>query len=266
MTTTSEHIISLAREHLGDNNVIAIWKSTHRSDMYDINYYYVIVRNAQNLGIDNSLTADFLLSVNATAKLGEITEIYFGTENNHIELADDDCVIFSVIDDLSNYKTSNSPQLEYRDQKGQYDINTQVSSLLAKKHETYDQCFEILRPRFEDEHDTMYGTCRMLFYMYEHLPKKIVLDWFSHETPLMKQLRHSSPFSAGLKYIDKSEYDNTIHYVVNNPEKFPPRPGYDWWLQDLLDKGGIHINNYTQRYIPDDILETVEIHYLGQDF
>lgn len=90
--------------------------------------------------------------------------------------------------------------------------------------------------------------------MHDNLPPDLVLEWFSYGTPLMSRLRHSSPFTYAYEVADRQEIDTLRHHVVNHPELYPPRPGYDIWLDKILQMGGEHVNEFTRRYIPDAML------------
>lgn len=261
MDVKNKHTITdICIRYLGIDNVIAIWRSTWLSERFGINYICAIVRDGRISDKPSPLLSmNFTMSVQATAKTGHITEIAFGDEGYHQPIRDDDEIIYSTVSDLSRYKEYPLPSQEQEDRKGYYVINSLVSSLLAEKYDAYEHCFERMRPRYENPKDTMYGTCHMLFYMKDNLPKDIVLDWFRHDTPVMQQMRHSSPFVHAIPFADDGEYDELTHYVVNHPDEYPPRYHYQLWLNRILSMGGEHINDFTRQYIPDDVLSNLAL-------
>lgn len=255
MEKKNQHIFSCFTSFLEGKNILAIWRDTDLSLADGIDIFYGILDDAHDTAGSSTLTKPFLMSVEATKKIGDITEIYYGDMEYHIPLkVNDDTIYVDDGIDVSLLSQDMVPSRPPRDDKGYYAVKSLASSILAERHGWYEECFDRLRPRAENENDTLFGTCQMLFYMHDNLPPETVLDWFRHDTPLMRQLRHSSPFAYAAARAPHGEYDELVFDIVNNPEKYPPLPSHQIWLESILAKGGNHINDFTKRFIPQDRL------------
>lgn len=247
------HIVQCFQEHLGEDNVTLAWKSSNMSDRCEIDIFYSVLQDGRGLSSNGIVTPSLEMSVEATAKTGKITEMYYGGPEYRARICEDDPIIHgSVNESKPSCPLLYSPPA--RDDKGYYAVKSAAAALLTEKYEMYEESFNALRPRFENPSDSLFGTCQMLFYMHDHLEPKQVLSWFQHDTPLIRQLRHSSPFYYVSSRVPKEEYDALIYDIVNHPEKYRPLPSHQIWLDSILDAGGIHINDFTRQFIPENRL------------
>lgn len=254
MKNNFEHIVSCFRNMLGRDNIIAIWKSMRLSNMCGIDVFYAVIRSGKHLSRPDGMDLSLLMSVEMTSETNTITEMYYGNDEYHVELSDEDIIIYADTDDVETLKTSPFPPNPPRDDKGYYAVKSVASSILAKRHGTYEECFDTIRTRAQNEQDTTSITYQQLLYMHDKLASDIVLDWFQHDTPLIRRLRHSSPFSHESSRTPKTEYDALIYDIVNHPEKYHPLPSHQIWLESILAAGGLHINDFTKQFIPENRL------------
>lgn len=250
MDSKLRHIVIEAFRSVFRDKVESIWLSAEQSRKYGADCF--LARCDLSLSdFDNILSPAVLIETEIARKTGRIVDVAYGDNEICPPCSAKDEVIYGE-QSLCPAPAIFIPVLDISP-KGYYAINTQASSLLAQHLGIYEKCFDKTRRVLNSKKDTLYGTSRMLMYMHDNLPPETMLKWFSYDTPLIQQLRHSSPFASAVPMISAEDYRRLLRYVVDNPDKFPPRPTYDQWLCEVLEAG--HINDFTAKYFSTKLRE-----------
>lgn len=263
MQQEDEIIVSDVKQAIG-NNIVALWNVNRRTRAYQTNHLYVVCDDSSDLRTNYtskygtfSIHAAYWCALQLTRDLGKITELGMGKTDLHLPLTSEDHVIY-ITDDVAMAELEQGVSWhedEWR--KGYYAINSQTSASLVKEFDLYSRAYEDLVTEYQNsrtsgQYNSCFSTWEDLITMMEVVPEHLVIDWFLHDTPLIQQYRHTSPFRSAIHGLPANVYEDHLRYVVNHPDEFPPRPSYDLWLQKTLDKG--IRNDFVNRYIPDEIL------------
>lgn len=100
MKDQCRHIVQCFQEHLGEDNVALVWKSSNMSDRCGIDIFYSVLQDGRELSSNGTVTPSLEMSVEATAKTGKITEMYYGGPEYRARIYKDDTIIYGSINEV----------------------------------------------------------------------------------------------------------------------------------------------------------------------